>query len=106
MNGVTHGIGTIVCIIGGLLLSNSVKDSTPIHKMSCAVYTTSLLVLYLSSTLYHSFFSLQHTKYIFMVLDKCAIYILIAGSYTPFMQILFHDRPVWSVGLLRYVSDL
>jgi len=103
MNGVTHGIGTIICIIGGFLLSDSVKDSSPIHKISCAVYTTSLLVLYLSSTLYHSFFSLQHTKYIFMVLDKCAIYILIAGSYTPFMLILFHDKPILSVGLLSFI---
>eukprot|EP00526_Cylindrotheca_closterium_P000445 CAMPEP_0113610332 /NCGR_PEP_ID=MMETSP0017_2-20120614/4977_1 /TAXON_ID=2856 /ORGANISM="Cylindrotheca closterium" /LENGTH=548 /DNA_ID=CAMNT_0000519227 /DNA_START=17 /DNA_END=1663 /DNA_ORIENTATION=+ /assembly_acc=CAM_ASM_000147 len=103
MNGVTHGIGTIVCLIGGYLLSDRVKDSTPVHKISCAVYTISLLVLYLSSTLYHSFFSLQHTKYIFMVLDKCAIYILIAGSYTPFMQILFYDKPIWSSGLLSFI---
>lgn len=103
MNGVTHGIGTIVCIVGGYLLSDLVKDSSPVHKISCAVYTISLLVLYLSSTLFHSFFQLQHTKYIFMVLDKCAIYILIAGSYTPFMQILFYDKPIWSSGLLSFI---
>ncbi|KAL3943716.1 MAG: hypothetical protein SGBAC_002223 [Bacillariaceae sp.] len=45
----------------------------------------------------------EHTKYIFMVLDKCAIYILIAGSYTPFMQILFYDKPIWSSGLLSFI---
>jgi hemolysin III len=103
MNGVTHGLGTVMCIVGGYLLSERVKDLSHTHKVSCAVYTTSLLVLYLSSTLYHSFFILQHTKYVFMVFDKCAIYILIAGSYTPFMKILFHDQAIWSVGLLGFI---
>jgi hemolysin III len=103
MNGVTHGMGVLVSAIGGGMLSDRVKDMSSTHKVSCAIYTTSLLVLYMSSTLYHSFFILQHTKYVFMVFDKCAIYILIAGSYTPFMQILFVDQPVWSVGLLGFI---
>lgn len=103
MNGVTHGMGLLLSILGGVLMSDLVKDSTQLHKISCAVYTTSLLVLYLSSTLYHSFFILQHTKYVFMVFDKCAIYILIAGSYTPFMQLLLGDQPIWSVGMLGFI---
>jgi hemolysin III len=71
--------------------------------MACTVYSASLLLLYTSSTLYHSFFTLQHTKSIFEVLDKCAIYILIAGSYTPFLQIVLGHVPRWSVYLLAFI---
>ena len=65
--------------------------------------STSLLVLYTSSTLYHSFFALMITRYVFEVLDKCAIYILIAGSYTPYLQICLHDKPKWSIYLLAFI---
>jgi len=103
MNCVTHGLGIILGIAGSMLLSNKVKDKSFKHVMSCAVYSTSLVVLYTSSTLYHSFFSLQATKYIFEVFDKCAIYILIAGSYTPFCQIIFGDTKLWSVHMQTFV---
>ena len=46
---------------------------------------------------------MQNTKYIFEVLDKCAIYILIAGSYTPFLQIVLAHEPLWSTGLLSFI---
>ena len=65
--------------------------------------STSLLVLYTASTLYHSFFALMVTRYVFEVLDKCAIYILIAGSYTPYLQICLHDKPKWSIYLLAFI---
>lgn len=103
MNGVTHGLGVVLSLIGGYLLSNRVQHQSMVHTISTSVYTTSLLVLYLSSTLYHSFFSLQHTKYIFQVMDKCAIYVLIAGSYTPFLTIMFSDKPMYSIGLLGFI---
>jgi hemolysin III len=103
MNGVTHGLGVVLSFIGGYMLSRRISGLSKIHDISCAVYTTSLLALYMSSTLYHSFFSLQSTKYVFEVFDKCAIYILIAGSYTPFLQIILSDNPIWSVGLLAFI---
>jgi hemolysin III len=103
MNGITHGLGVLLSLIGGYLLYNRVRDMSYVHHISCAVYTTSLLALYMSSTLYHSFYALQHAKYVFMVFDKCAIYILIAGTYTPFLQIMLVDKPIWSVGLLGFI---
>ena len=87
MNGVTHGLGIILGIVGAVLLMRRVQGMSYRHVVSCAIYSVSLLVLYVSSTLYHSFFALKNTRYIFEVLDKCAIYILIAGSYTPFVAI-------------------
>jgi len=103
MNGVTHGLGILLAALGCHLLMRRVEGYPMRHVVSCAVYSTSLLVLYTSSTLYHSFFTLQHTKYIFEVLDKCAIYILIAGSYTPFLRIVLFHEPVWSIGLLIFI---
>jgi hemolysin III len=103
MSGVTHGLGVFFSIAAGLALSNKVKDKSQIHVISCMVYSISLVVLYTASTLYHSFFTMKHTKYLFEVIDKCAIYILIAGSYTPFLQIVLRDYPMWSIGLLIFI---
>ena len=103
MNCVTHGLGILLATIGTVLLSSKVKGMERHYKLSCAVYSTSLIVLYLSSTLYHSFFALQRTRYIFQVFDLCAIYILIAGSYTPFLTIVLHHKPVWSGSLLAFI---
>lgn len=103
MNGVTHGLGVILSIIGGYLLSHRVGGQSFTHVLSCAVYTTSLIVLYLCSTLFHSFFALQNIKYLFQVMDKCAIYVLIAGSYTPFLTVMFEDDTLISIGLLSFI---
>lgn len=79
-------------------------EGKPFHYVvSCAVYSTALVVLYLSSTLFHSFFALQRTRYIFQVFDLCAIYILIAGSYTPFLTIALHQKSAWSGPLLAFI---
>ena len=103
MNAVTHGLGVLLAFAGSFLMSRRVTDKGSRHVISCAVYNTSLIILYTSSTLYHSFFSLQNTKYIFEVLDKCAIYILIAGTYTPFLTIVLGHEPIWSYGLLGFI---
>lgn len=103
MNAVTHGLGVLLAFLGSWLLSHRVRDMSHIHKISCAVYSTSLVILYMSSTLYHSFFTMQYTKYIFEVFDKCAIYILIAGSYTPFLQVVLWHEPLYSVYLLSFI---
>lgn len=103
MNAITHGLGVLLAFWGSFLMSRRVANKSPRAVYSCAVYSTSLIVLYTSSTLYHSFFTMQNTKYIFEVLDKCAIYILIAGSYTPFLQIVLAHEPFWSTGLLSFI---
>merc|ERR1712032_1016008 len=70
---------------------------------SVTLYLISLCVLFLASTLYHSFFSLRFTRVIFSVLDHSAIYLLIAGSYTPLLVILFPDKPEYSQWLLCFM---
>lgn len=103
MNAVTHCVGVILSLLGGRLLSLEVRDTSFTHRISCAIYTGSLLSLYLSSTLFHSFFATVNTRHVFRVMDKCAIYILIAGSYTPFLQVLLSDQPIFSYGLLGFI---
>jgi len=103
MNCVTHGLGILLAVIGTMLLSRRVQGKPSHYVSSCAVYSASLVVLYLSSTLFHSFFALQRTRYIFQVFDMCAIYILIAGSYTPFLMILLHHKPLQSGILLAFI---
>ena len=69
MNTVTHGLGIFLALAGTILLSQRVRGKPPHYVLSCAIYSVSLIVLYLSSTLFHSFFALQRTRYIFQVFD-------------------------------------
>lgn len=103
MNSVTHGLGVLLAFVGSHAMSTAVQHQSARHVWSCGIYSTSLVVLYTSSTLYHSFFSLRHTKWVFEVLDRCAIYILIAGSYTPFLHIVLAHEPMWSNGMLAFL---
>eukprot|EP00993_Chasmostoma_nieuportense_P000614 NODE_1566_length_1456_cov_61.454477_g1485_i0.p1 GENE.NODE_1566_length_1456_cov_61.454477_g1485_i0~~NODE_1566_length_1456_cov_61.454477_g1485_i0.p1 ORF type:complete len:439 (+),score=151.06 NODE_1566_length_1456_cov_61.454477_g1485_i0:63-1319(+) len=82
LNSVTHGIGCLLAMVGTVvLLPHSM--ATRYHFWGALIYCASLITLYLSSTLYHSFFLLPHAHRIFQILDHNAIYLLIAGSYTP-----------------------
>lgn len=103
MNGVTHGLGIILAMVGSALLYHRTKNMPTTSFAACLVYSASLLLLYTSSTLYHSFFTMLNTKFVFEALDKCAIYILIAGSYTPFLQIALGHIRIWSVWLLLFI---
>jgi hemolysin III len=64
--------------------------------VSFSIYGISLFLLYLASTLYHSFTN-EKLKYIFKIFDHAAIYLLIAGTYTPFTLVLLHGTLGWIV---------
>lgn len=85
LNAVTHGIGTVLSIIGLiLLLIKGIDLSSPSAIVAYSIYGASLILLFLNSTLYHS---LSFTKFkdFFQRLDHSAIYLLIAGTYTPYL---------------------
>ena len=103
MNSITHGLGILFAIIGAIALSNRTKNQPTHSIVACAMYSTSLLFLYTCSTLFHSFFALRTTRFLFGIFDHCAIYILIAGSYTPYLAISLHHQPLWSVYLLSFI---
>ncbi len=97
MNAVTHGIGTVLAIIGLVLLTIFAYLYGEIwHILSFSIYGMTLVLLYLASTLYHSF-SNERLKYRFKILDHCAIYLLIAGTYTPFTLVPLHGVLGWTV---------
>ena len=93
INALTHGIGIIFSIVGTCMMMSRAAmrhDATAI--IACAVFCVSIITLYTGSTLYHSFvFVLRRVSFIFGVLDHSFIYILIAGTYTPFMLIPLRD---------------
>ena len=97
MNAVTHGIGTVLAIIGLVLLTIFAYLYGEIwHILSFSIYGTTLVLLYLASALYHSF-SNERLKYRFKILDHCAIFLLIAGTYTPFTLVPLHGVLGWTV---------
>jgi hemolysin III len=84
VNALTHGSGLAASLAGLPLLvwvSSSRGDIRQI--VACSVFATSLVVLYAASTLYHAL-PVSRAKHVLRVVDHVAIYLLIAGSYTPF----------------------
>lgn len=84
-NSITHGIGVGLSIAGlVILIIRAVRLGTGWHLAGFLVFGISLLLLYLASTVYHSFAN-KPWKGIFQRLDHAMIYFLIAGTYTPFL---------------------
>ncbi len=87
-NAVTHGAGIALSIIGlVIILIKAVNVGGTARIVSSAIFGSSMIILYSASTLYHSF-PPSKTKRIFRILDHSAIYVLIAGTYTPFCLVL------------------
>eukprot|EP00611_Tribonema_gayanum_P010173 TRINITY_DN2009_c0_g1_i2.p1 TRINITY_DN2009_c0_g1~~TRINITY_DN2009_c0_g1_i2.p1 ORF type:complete len:408 (+),score=182.07 TRINITY_DN2009_c0_g1_i2:108-1226(+) len=99
LNSLSHALGFIMSIIGTILLMSEASgpERSPVQFWACAVFSTSLMILYLSSTLFHSFFMIPHVAYILQIADHVAIYLLIAGSYTPFLMIGLHGSTIGGV---------
>lgn len=84
LNALTHALGVLASLVGGIILIRLVAQFGDLWEIvSVAIYSASLLLLYSASTLYHA---VRHhvAKAQLRVFDHCAIYVLIAGTYTPF----------------------
>lgn len=96
-NCVTHGVGLALSVAGFValvLLAWAHGDAW--HLVSCGVYGASLVALYLASTLYHGARA-PRAKSLLQVLDHCGIYLLIAGTYTPFTLITLRGSWGWTL---------
>jgi hemolysin III len=83
-NAVTHGVGLVASLIGvPILISAAIGRGDSWHIAGCTVFAVSLLGLYGASTLYHALPPCR-AKRVFRLVDHGAIYLLIAGTYTPF----------------------
>ncbi len=96
-NSVTHGIGAALSVAGLTLLVVLAAIYGDVWRVvSFSIYGSSLILLYLASTLYHS---IQHhkVKRILRIFDHAAIYLLIAGTYTPFTLVSMRGPWGWSL---------
>ncbi|MFS1464217.1 PAQR family membrane homeostasis protein TrhA [Vibrio lentus] len=101
-NAITHGLGVVLGVVGLILLLIRAFDyqADMLTVASMAVYGCSIILLFLASTLYHSI-TTEKTKRLLKTFDHCAIYLLIAGSYTPFL--LVGLRTPLAMGLMAVI---
>ncbi len=96
-NAVTHGIGVFLSIIGlVLMVVQSALHGDAWHVVSASVFGTTLILLYLASSSFHAAVRLP-VKKVLHLLDQVAIYLLIAGTYTPFTLITLRGPWGWSL---------
>ncbi len=94
-NAITHGVGAIFAVFAlTLLIVFASLYGNAWHIVSVSIYGTTLILLYLTSTFYHSFTN-EKVKHIFKILDHSAIFLLIAGTYTPFMLVTLRGVLGW-----------
>ncbi len=110
-NGISHLVGVALALAGTVVLVVSASQSGGTRRVvAFSVYGASLSLLYLVSALYHSLEG--RAKQVFRVLDHQAIYLLIAGSYTPFVLVTLNGHggwwmfgAIWGMAVLGLVLD-
>lgn len=96
-NSITHGFGIILAIAGlGVLTAFASVHGSARHIVSVSIFGGMLILMYTASTLYHSVRT-PRAKAILQVLDHCAIFLLIAGTYTPFTLVTLQGPWGWSL---------
>ncbi|MGE7915826.1 PAQR family membrane homeostasis protein TrhA [Lysinibacillus xylanilyticus] len=108
-NAITHGIGFIASIPAlVVLILAAVQTGSALQITTFCIFGASVILLFLMSTLLHSM--PEKYKHIFAILDHCSIYILIAGTYTPFLLIAIGGTLgitllciIWSLALLGVI---
>lgn len=100
-NAITHGIGFILAIPACILLIlQAEKMESPLYMMSFTIFGISMMILFLASTLLHSV--PERYKKICSIIDHSSIYILIAGTYTPFALLAIGGKLGWAIFALEW----
>jgi hemolysin III len=95
-NAITHGIGAGLAIVGAIYLIDASTRGSAWHVVSCSIFAATLVLVYLCSTLYHSLVRTR-ARHVFQILDHASIYLLIAGTYTPFALISLRGQLGWTI---------
>lgn len=112
MSAVSHGIGALLSIAALVLcVVFSASHGNTIAVISSIIYGVTLIILYTMSTLYHSL-AVNNAKRVFRIIDHCSIFLLIAGTYTPFTLVAL-EKPlgyvlfaiIWSIAILGIVLN-
>jgi len=96
-NAITHGLGAVLSLVGlTVLIIYATYDADPWRIVSVTIFGSTLTLMYLASTLYHA---LPHppVKRVLRIADHCCIYLLIAGTYTPFLLVTMRGPWGWSL---------
>ncbi len=96
---VTHGIGILLSIGGlGVLVAFAALRGDAWHIVGCSIFAATLVLAYTASTIYHAIpGTFQRAKKVLRVLDHAAIYLLIAGTYTPFTLVNLRGAWGWTL---------
>lgn len=109
-NAITHGIATAVSVVGLIfLIIYACTNGSALSITTFSIFGSSLIILYLASTLYHSIYNVK-AKRALQYIDHSAIFLLIAGSYTPFTLNVLHNwvgiaicSAVWVIAIFGIV---
>jgi hemolysin III len=113
LNSISHLVGAVFALVAlGALLAIGIQSRQPTVIVGFTTFGLTLVLLYTMSTLYHSF-QAPRLKRVFKVLDHISIYLLIAGTYTPFMLIGMGGTKgttilaiVWTLALIGILSEI
>lgn len=95
LNSISHGVGAIFGIVATVLcLVKAANSGDPWRIVSSAIFGVTVLLLYLMSCLYHAL-KVNKAKRVFRVIDHCTIFLLIAGTYTPFTLVTLRGTIGW-----------
>jgi len=95
-NAITHGIGAVLAIAGAAYLIVASTHGSAWVIVGCSIFSATLILVYICSTLYHSLVRTR-ARHVFQVLDHSSIYLLIAGTYTPFTLVSLRGPLGWTV---------
>ena len=94
---VSHGVALLASLVAlPVLVVSALRQGDPWHVVAVSIFGATLVLLYAASTLYHAIRT-QHAKRVLRVLDHAAIYLVIAGSYTPFTLGVLRGPWGWSL---------
>lgn len=106
VSAISHGIGAILAIVATVFaIIKAVSIGNPITIISISVFCFSLINLYLMSTIYHSL-AINNGKRVFRVLDHCSIFLLIAGTYTPYSLLCLKGWVGWSIFAVVWIAAI
>lgn len=111
-NSVTHGLGFVLSLLGAFIMVDAFGRGDSWRVAGCSIFVTSMIAVYAMSTLSHVFQS-PRLRSTFRAIDQGTIYLLIAGTYTPFSLAYLHSTPwwillgaIWAVAIYGFTSKI
>lgn len=97
VNAISHGIGALLSVVALVLcIVFSAKHNDVYAIVSSCIYGTTSIILYTMSTMYHSL-KVNNAKRVFRIIDHCSIFLLIAGTYTPYVLVVLPKNIGWTM---------